>query len=94
MTDNRAKPLLTPAQRVLADRLIVVINNHRPADAFLAMISIMAATTNNQHTAADAKIIAESYAELLVETVERGQRGELTTNQEGAPAVIDARFVL
>ena len=94
MTDNRAKPFLTAAQRDLADRLIVVINNHRPADAFLVMISIMAATTNNQHTPAAAKIIAESYAELLVETVERGQRGELRTDPQDLPTAIDARFVL
>lgn len=93
MTGDTSNTFLTPSQAVLADRLIAELRGHPPHDAYMAMVSIMAATMNYRYPPRDAVATAKAIADLLVETVVRGQRGELKTNQDDGPAAIDPRFL-
>lgn len=91
MTSTSRRRLLSDDQAAIADRIMTVIDGHPSDDAFMAMVSIMAATLNHQHAPADARVIAASIAERLVETVERGQRGDFQVEgQAGHDPQIEA----
>lgn len=90
MTTRRA---LTDQQTAIAERVMAVLGNSDPDDAFAAFASIMAATINDQsHTEEEALARGEMWGQRFVDILVEGRKGAFAT--AGGPQVYDARFIL